>query len=288
MLDKLGIFILKATSRLPMWLLYGISNMLYILLYYVFSYRKKVVYTNLHNSFPEKSEKEIEAIAKQFYKHLTDLGVEIIKAFSISEKELLQRVKMKDQALLDEHFKNKQNIILVSGHYGNWEWLGLAISYYSKMEMVSVYKPIQNELFNNLFIKMRSQFGADIVPMKQFFRQVIRKRRNQIMPSLVADQTPHKGEIEYWTQFLNQETPVYLGVEKMTQMLKVPVYYTAMNKVKRGHYEIELIKVSDGIDEPEYAITNKHVKILEKHIQASPANWLWSHKRWKYKKENLN
>ncbi len=287
MLNKLGALLLKATSRIPMWLLYGISNILYVLLYHIFSYRKKVVYNNLRNSFPEKTEQEIVLIAKQFYRHFTDLGVEIIKAFSISKKDLLKRVKIVNQEVLDLHYQNKQNIILVSGHYGNWEWLGLAISYYAKMEMISVYKPIQNIPFNDLFKNMRSQFGADIVPMKQFFRQVIRKRKNQIMPSLVADQTPHKGEIEYWTTFLNQDTPVYLGVEKMTQILKVPVYYTAMTKVKRGHYEIELIKVSDGIDEPEFSITNKHVKILENHIQASPAYWLWSHKRWKYKKDNL-
>ncbi len=288
MLNKLGVFMLKATSLLPMWLLYGVSNILYVLLYHVFSYRKKVVLRNLHHSFPEKSEKEIHTIMKEFYKHFTDLGVEIIKAFSISEKEILKRVQIKDNGLLEECYKNNQNIILVSGHYGNWEWLGLAISQYAKMEMISVYKPIQNVPFNDFFKEMRSQFGADIVPMKQFFRQVIKKRKQQIMPSLVADQTPHKGEIEYWTQFLNQDTPVYLGVEKMTQMLKIPAYYTAMNKIKRGHYEIELVKISDGVNEPEFSITNKHVKILEKHIQQSPAYWLWSHKRWKYKKENLD
>ncbi len=288
MLSKLGVIILKATSFLPMWLLYGVSNVLYVLLYYIFGYRKKVVLNNLRNSFPNKKENEIQAIAKEFYKHFSDLGVEIIKAFSISRKSISKRVVVKDNGLLQELYDKGQNIILVSGHYGNWEWLGLAISNYTEMEMISVYKPVQNAPFNEFFKKMRSQFGADIVPMKQFFRQVIKKRKQNIMPSLVADQTPHKGEIEYWTEFLNQDTPVYLGVEKMTQMLKVPVYYTAMNKVKRGHYEIELIKVSDGVDEPEYSITNKHVKILEKHIQQSPAYWLWSHKRWKYKKDKLN
>ena len=264
--------------------------MLYIILYYIISYRKKVVYTNLKNSFPEKSEKERKAIAKKFYKHLADLFIENITIHFIKEKEILKRVKFTNIEILTNYYKQNKSVIAVLGHYGNWEYY-LGMPLITKYLFVGVYKKLSNKLFNKLFIKTRSKFGAEPVEMHNTLRTLIKYANEKKLnfAGFVSDQTPTKSESHYWTKFLNQDTPVFLGVEKIAKKTNQPVVFLYMRKVKRGYYQVEIIKLFDNPKETkEHEITECHVKLLEKIIKEEPAYWLWSHRRWKHKNPNDN
>ncbi len=276
----------KLIALLPFRLLYLLSDMLYYLIFYIVKYRKNVVLENLHNSFPEKTNEEINFIAKRFYRHFCDLLVEIIKLLNISKEDLIKRMKLKNPELYAETYKNNKHMLMMIGHYCNWEW-GLAIGLQMQHKFVSIYKPLSNKYFDKLMIKLRCQFNALVVPMKMASRLFLNNIRENILTELniIADQTPHIGEIHYWTTFLNQRTPVFEGVEKLAIKTKQPVFFARVSKVKRGYYEVFIEKLCDDASlYKTHEITEMHVKALEKIIIEAPQYWLWTHRRWKYNK----
>lgn len=273
-------------ALLPFWLLYLLSDIIAFLLIFVFKYRRKIIYTNLKNSFPEKSEIEIREIAKKYYKHLCDVGFETIKLLHISKSEMKKRCVYKNTEIVDELLKQQKSIVSVIGHYGNWEYM-LGFPLFTNYKVLTLYKPLSDKNFNQFYINLRSKFGVEAVSMKESYKRLI-ELKNEKTPTITAfisDQTPHRAEIQYWTKFLNQETPVFLGPEKISQKLNSVVLYFEMKKLKRGYYEMNIIKLFDNPNQTlEYEITNKHVELLEKTISKNPEFWLWSHKRWKTKK----
>jgi Kdo2-lipid IVA lauroyltransferase/acyltransferase len=279
----------KAFARLPMRGLYVISDFLYPFTYYIIKYRRNVVYENLRNSFPEKTDKEIEQIAKKFYRHFCDLLVETVKLLHIKRDELISRFKIKDNSLIVEDFKQKKHIIGVLGHYNNWEW-GISIGMQVPHAFASIYKPLTNKYVDGLMIRLRTQFGGETIPMKQtarVFTKYIQEGKLS-MVNFISDQSPYKTEIQYWTTFLNQETPVFMGVEKFAKKTRQPVYFFRIIKVRRGFYEVEAEKLCDDCNSlSPNEITEMHVRALEKLIQQAPEYWLWTHRRWKNKKENV-
>ncbi|MFA6923196.1 MAG: lysophospholipid acyltransferase family protein [Bacteroidales bacterium] len=281
------IFSIKAwfISILPFRLLYILSDFYYFLLYYVIGYRKKVVFENLRKSFPDKTSQEIEKIAKKYFHNLCDMFLEVIKVKNISEKQILKRVKIKNIEVLDELYLKNKSVIVAMGHLGNWEFTTHAVTLKSAYNHYGLIKPLTNDFFNNYLNKLRNRFNLKLVPYKQTLKFMARNKNNLSLYYVAGDQTPAKGEITYWTNFLNQDTPVYLGIEKMSKMLDFAVIFMDIQHSKRGYYEIEFTKFTDKPNEfKEFEITEWHVRFLENIIIKNPDNWLWSHKRWKHKK----
>jgi KDO2-lipid IV(A) lauroyltransferase len=223
--------ILYLLSLLPFPVLYFLSDILYGILYYVFKYRRKVVLNNLLNSFPEKSRSEIELIEKRFYRYLADLMLESIKTLTISAKEIKKRFVFKNIEILKKHLQDGKSVIAVTGHYGNWEWGPVATGLEINEKVLVVYKPLSNKRFEGLMNSMRSRFGSIMVPMKLTLRKVIEYKNEPIVLVLVGDQTPTREESQFFTTFLNQETAVFLGVEKIALKLNNPIVYFSINRI---------------------------------------------------------
>ncbi|PLX13623.1 MAG: lipid A biosynthesis acyltransferase [Marinilabiliales bacterium] len=274
-------------TLLPMRVLYIFSWFLFIILNYIVKYRRNVIEKNLKNSFPEKSEKEISEIRKKYMRHLSDVIIESLATEHISEKQFKKRIKYKNPEILDKFWKEGKSIIGVTGHINNWEWyttLPLIMNY----KVIAIFKPMSNKYFEWCINKLRNKFGVEPVAMKNTLRTLLNyvKQNTKTYTLSIADQVPLKNEIQFWTPFLNQDTPVFLGTEKLARKLNQAIVFLAMRKIKRGYYEVEMIPVTDNAkNEEPLAITVKHTQILEKEIRNAPEQWMWSHRRWKHKRE---
>ncbi|MBW6500324.1 MAG: lysophospholipid acyltransferase family protein [Bacteroidales bacterium] len=271
-------------TLLPLRVLYLFSDILFILLCYFPSYRRKIVLMNLRNSFPEKTEKELSVIARKFYRHLSDLVIEALKLTHMSNQQLLRRVTLSNPELLERLYNEGRDLMVVHSHYNTWEWL-LVMPLWFRHKVVGVYKPLQNPLFNRFLNNIREKNNSILTPMSEIVRVIIRNRNNNIrsLYALMADQTPAKSQIKYRTTFLNQDTPVFLGPEKIAVKYDMAVIFFNMQKVRRGYYNLTaelLFEKTAGL--PEYLVTETHVKRLEELIREKPEHWIWSHRRWKY------
>ena len=268
----------------PFWLLYILSDTLYFFLYHVFGYRKKVVYSNLKASFPEKNDSEIESIAKKSYHHLCDLIVESLKTVGWSEKDARKHTKLNNIELLDRLHKEGRSFLIVTGHYGNWEWAGPAFSLNCNHQLFVIYQPLSNPYFEKLFCMARTKFNTKIVPRKDTLKSIISNRNIISAPALIADQAPVPVKHALWMNFLNQPTAVFNGPEKIAKKMDFPVVYMTVEKIKRGYYEVTPTLLFEHPKETaEHEITIAFNKKLEESILQHPESWLWSHKRWKHK-----
>ena len=277
-------------TLLPLKVLYIFSDILYIPLYYFLSYRKKVVCGNLRNAFPWKSEQDIRSIRKKFYKHLADLFIESFKLVHLSKSELMKRFTVSNLELLERLKKENRDTIAILGHYNNWEWLA-ALPLYTDYKAISIYKPLQNKYFNGFINGLRSKHGMGLTPMSNIMREIIQNRRDKIntVSAFLTDQTPVRSEIKYWTTFLNQDTPVYLGPEKVASKFDMAIVFFHIQKIKRGYYNLNIeLMFEHTAGLREYEITEAHVKKLEEIITDKPEYWIWSHRRWKHKKPVTN
>ncbi len=285
---KLCTFLLYLISLLPFWFLFIIADFLYILLYYIVHYRQKVVQENLRNSFPEKKQAELKVIEKKFYKYLADFIVETVKSISMSEAELKRRVVLTNPEMVSNYYAQGRSIIAVGGHYCNWELAGLNFYFYTDKKFMIVYKPLSNAIFDKFFYKIRSRFGTIPVSMRQTFRKMVEFKNEQTAIALLGDQTPARGDATYFTDFLNQPTAVFLGIEKLAKSMDTVVLYYDMKRIKRGYYSYTLIPLFENPKQTEpYEITKVHVQHLETIIKREPQYWLWSHRRWKFKPEDI-
>jgi Kdo2-lipid IVA lauroyltransferase/acyltransferase len=247
------------------------------------------VFKNLHNAFPDKGEQEIKKIARRYYRNLADLVVETIKLRHLSKVQLMKRVKVNNAELLHELYSNQKSVLLIMGHCGNWEWASPSITFSTKHKCFGMTKPLTDSFFENYLLNLRTKFNPDsIIHFKRFFRMMIENRKNVSAYLMAGDQTPTKSEINYWTTFLNQETAVFLGAEKIAKSLDMPVVYMDTQRTGRMRYEVTLSLITDSPKETaEFEITEKHVRLLEKAIRLHPENWLWSHRRWKHKRADV-
>jgi Kdo2-lipid IVA lauroyltransferase/acyltransferase len=274
--------LLYLISYLPFPLLYLLSDGMYFLLYKVIGYRKEVVLTNLRNSFPEKSDAEIKAICDKFYRYFCDLILETIKTLTISPSTLEKHVKIEDESIFKKYFDAKQSIIVVMGHMGNWELAGARFSQSQYHKLNVIYHPLTNKKFNDLVVYMRTRLGNGLYAMNDSLRGMLRDKNEVTATAFIADQTPFP-EGAYWTTFLNQDTPVFKGTEKLAMKFKYPVVYVSVKREKRGLYAISFEVLSET---PKLCLENElselHTRKLEVDIKAQPEIWLWTHKRWKY------
>lgn len=282
-------FPLWLITLMPLRIFYILSDFFYLLIYHVAGYRKNVVLTNLKNSFPEKSDEEIKKIAKSFYHHLCDYFIECLYIYNMSVNEINKRVKYKNPDVLADFYKKNKSVIAIMGHYGNWEWL-FALPLHVKHQVVAIYSPLSNRYYNELFKRIRSKLGIKLIPMKTAYKDLLAAANSNelTLTYFISDQRPVWNTIRYWTTFLNQETPVILGSETIAKKLNQPVIFSEVNKIKRGYYTVEFkIITEDPKSTAEFEITEAHTRILEKCIINKPDYWLWSHKRWKFKKEEI-
>lgn len=271
-------------SIMPFWILYGISDILFVFTYYIFGYRKKVVMMNLQNAFPEKSTAELKKLERKFFRYLCDVILETIKLITISPKQLVKRAKLDDNVIkvFAQYKQENKSAIAVLGHAGNWEWASNAFSIVVEQPMHGVYHQLSNKQFDKLLYDMRSRFGNVLIEMKNVVREMIKNKDTVCVNGFIADQTP-APEGAYWTKFLNQNTPVFYGTEKIARKLNQPVVFISVIKLRRGYYKLEAeVLCETPKDTKDGEITEMHTRKLEKDILAQPENWLWSHKRWKH------
>ncbi|MGZ3871558.1 MAG: lysophospholipid acyltransferase family protein [Mucilaginibacter sp.] len=287
-LSRLGTFFLYLLSLLPFWFLYLLSDLLFLFLYYIIHYRRDVVQENLRNSFPEKTAAELKLIERKYYKYMADLMMETIKSVSISSDEVRKRMKPTNPELVEHYFTQGKSIIAAAGHYCNWEMGSLSFGFLTDKRRIIVYKPQSNVVFTDFFNKTRSRFGATLVSMRQTLRKMIEYKNELSFSVLVSDQTPTREEANYFTTFLNQPTAVFLGIEKLIKVVDCVVIFYRIDLVKRGYYSYTLVPL---VEEPRktkpYEITEAHVRYLESLIKEKPEYWLWSHRRWKIKPEDV-
>jgi KDO2-lipid IV(A) lauroyltransferase len=273
-------------TLLPLPVLYIFSDFLYLVLYYVVSYRRNVVATNLKNSFPEKTDKELKIIEKKFYRHLSDILVETFKSTHMTRANQKKRFTYSNLEIIDKLREEKRDIIAIMGHYNNWEWPTL-LPYYLKYKTIIIYKPLQNKYFNRFINNHRSEHGIVLTPTSQVIREIINCRKNDIntVSVFISDQIPSKGDIKYWTTFLNQDTAVFTGAGKIASKYDMAIVFFHVQKVKRGYYNLNIEPLFDHTEGlSEEMITEKHVRKLEEIIKEKPEYWIWSHRRWKHKK----
>lgn len=271
-------------SILPFGVLYVLSDIIYFFLRWVIQYRKAVITENLHHAFPNKSIKEREEIKGKFYQFLADLFVESLKMKSMSAAQSKKRLKLLNAEIPLDYLNNDQSIIFVTGHYANWEWGIHSLSLMTDYPALVIYKPINDPIFEDIYNRMRSRFGATMVSMKQTLRKITEYKNRTHSSVFLADQTPTKKDSTYFIPFLNQQTPVFKGIEKIAKKTDNPVIYCHIDRVKRGYYTAKFTILAE---EPamflENEITNIHTRFLEDIICKRPELWLWSHKRWKHK-----
>lgn len=280
-------FLVFLVTILPLRVLYTFANLFYLLIYYIFKYRKYLILKNLSNSFPEKTEKEIKKIAKKFYKHFCNLFVETFYLMNVSDKEMNRRISYKNIELLESFYNKGQSIVLIFGHYGNWEWAAYLASKI-RFKTFAIYKVSKKIHMDKFVNSLRSRFGVEMLGMKEAFKVFLDNHKKGIptISYFLCDQRPVEHEIQYWTTFLNQDTPIYLGPEKIAKRMNQAVVFMDVKCVKRGYYDVEFILITDEPNNTaNHEITEKHVRLLENRIKENPEYWLWSHNRWKFKKK---
>lgn len=272
-------------SLLPFPLLYLLSDGVYWLLFRVIGYRRKVVLTNLRNSFPERTEAEIQVIADRFFRWFCDLTLETLKTLTISPEEVRKRVEFKNIDLLRQFAREGRSVILVLGHYGNWELAGARYSQEKDIpQLYVIYHPLANTHFDRLMYHMRTRHGTKLYAMREASKAMLRDQALLTATAFIADQTP-SPERAHWMTFLEQDTPVFLGTEALARKLGQPVIYISITRPRRGYYCMAMgLLVGNPSATAPGAITEAHTRRLEADIRNVPELWLWTHRRWKHKR----
>lgn len=269
-------------SYLPLGFLYLFTDFLFLCLITVVPYRKDVIEGNIKRSFPNKTEKERKRIKVQFYHHFTDLLAEGIKNLSISKKELSKRFKIVNPELMQNLYSKKKSVILVSGHFNNWEWLITSQNFLFPHKAMGIGMPMSSKFWDQKINERRERFGMKVIHSKNFKEEIAKNLQSPIAILTLADQSPGNSNKAYWMNFLNQNTAVQFGTEQMAHEYNLSVVYFSIHKVKRGFYKMELKLISDDPRKCSWGeITEKHVSLLEEAIKNNPSQWIWSHKRWK-------
>ncbi len=278
--------LLYLLNKLPLRVLYLFSSFVYLLLYYVVKYRRKVVRNNMRNSFPDKSEKELLAIEKDFYHRLCDYFVETIKFYGMSVEEVKRRMVFIGLDEVHRMLGEGRSCVCYMLHIFNWEFVTSVPLHINDENAVSgaIYHKLRNPRFDKLFKDMRSQYGADNVTMKETLRHILAivKDGKKFVYGFIADQLPKMEAMNHWLTFLNQDTAVFTGAEKIARRVKASVFYLHMERVSRGKYVARFeLMCEDASLLPENELTNEYFRLAEKDICNDPASWLWTHKRWK-------
>lgn len=277
--------ILWCISKLPFRILYLISDVVYVLLFHIVGYRKKVVLDNLKLVFPNKSESELKTIRKKFYRHMSDMFLEMAKTMSISEKALKERFLITNP----EEFKRleslNKSIILIFGHYASWEW-AIVLQNYINFKGLAVYKPLSNKYFDKLVRNIRTKFKTDLISTKETISRITTLETSGVrsITGFLSDQSPRVTKDVYWGKFMGIQVPCFTGAERLAKKLDFSTAYLKITKVKRGYYEAEIITLAeDSKGFSDYQLTDIFLNELEKQIYEQPEYYFWTHRRWKHR-----
>jgi len=277
-------------SKLPWRFFYAFSDLVFILVYYLIGYRKKVVLENLNLVFPDTPTNEIISIQRKFYKHMCDMFLEMIKSISISNEEMISRFKVTNLDMVQELEAKGKNIIVVMAHYASYEWCNV-VDLQTNFQAVGIYKPIKNKYFDRLVHNIRGRFGSRVIPNNKSMKIITsdQKKPGLFMYGLITDQTPSLPNAKYWTDFMGIKVPTIVGAEVLSNRLDLDVYYMQVHKVKRGFYEATFIPLNDNKirKEGEFYIIKKYLRLLEEQIRKKPELYLWTHKRWKHRNAQI-
>lgn len=294
-MEKIQYFFLyswtKLHALLPMRALYVLSDILYFWICIVGKYRIKVVRRNLKAAFPDKNEKELRKVERDFYHHFCDYLVETLKLMHISERELQRRAYVTNPEFINDLMdKGHTTFVVYMGHYGNWEWFSGSTTRFNNLKMYQIYRPLNNKAADKLFLKLRTRFGSFCMAKNNTVREMVTLKQNKerALAIFLADQSPSKANIHYWSDFLHQDTPIYTGPERLARKLNFPAVYMDVVKKRRGYYEGTFRMLAETPKETsEFQLTETYVRLIEKTILRNPAYWLWTHKRWKHKRETV-
>lgn len=273
-------------ASLPFPLVYALSDFFSWVIAGI-GYRKEVIQTNLRNSFPEKSEEEIKSLTRDYYRYLCDLSLETIKTMKMTEAQHKERVVLENPEVMEQLYQQGRSIILILGHFGNWEWYGPCVTLNTKFQLVVIYRPLTQPYFEKMTSAWRTRFGTEITPVNQTIRTMVANKNRITATAFVADQAAPINA--YWTTFLNQETSVFTGAEKMGSKFNYPIVYLHATRPRRGYYTIRAeVLFQDPVKTVENEISEAFTRRLEVDIVDNPTIWLWSHKRWKIKRSASN
>ncbi len=271
-------------SLLPLRILYVFSDGIYFLVYYVFAYRKKVVSANLKQSFPEKSSKELLKIQKKFFHHFIDIFIEMIKSFTISEKELKKRYRFTNIEELNQLEKLNKSIIIMGSHYANWEWV-IILNKYISHKSFAAYTRINNKYFEKKILQSRERLGANFIETTKFVPFIESNKKENVLAiyGLLSDQSPQLHRAKYFKEFMGVKAPIHTGAEFLGRKYDHAIMFIKTNKIKRGYYETTFeVLAENPNDHKEYAITDVFLEKVEQQIRKKPEYYFWSHKRWKH------
>jgi Kdo2-lipid IVA lauroyltransferase/acyltransferase len=275
----------RLLAALPWRVLYAVSSGLAWLAWRVFAYRGHVIRENLAKAFPELDEAGLSDLAHRYYRGFGDVLVEVVKATSLPAQEIRARVATRGLEPVKALMTSGTPVLLVAAHQCNWEWMLLALSLELGFPLDAAYKPLVDPWAEREMLKLRVRFGSRMVPAQQLLGDIIRHGRTPRAIAMVADQEPRTSEHQYWTRFLNRETAFYVGAEEIARATRFPVYFIAMRRLRRGYYEIAAEALaSPGEPLASGELTERYARRVEAQIQAAPADWPWSHKRWKLKR----
>lgn len=275
-------------SRMPFRMLYAFSDMVFILIYYIIRYRRKTVQNNLKIALPHLSETEHKRIEKEFYKHMCDMFLEMIKTLSITAEEMDKRFQFTNIEVVHEFEKKQKSIILMYSHYASWEW-SIALGRHISFKGYGIYKKIQNPYFDKLVRDIRSKFDATLINTKSTIKEVTQNQEKGILGlyGFISDQTPRPQKTHYWEEFMGKVVPIHTGGEMLAKKLNMSTVFMKVEKVKRGHYQATFIPITDNPREiPDYQVTYRFIKEVEKQILEKPEYYFWTHKRWKHSKKD--
>ncbi len=280
-------------SMLPLSVHYALSRVLYFFLVYILHYRHKVISGNLCLAFPDKDERQIKQLQREFYSFFCDYIAETVKFATMSRDEIASRMTFEDAEPLNELVKQGRSIALMLGHYGNWEMVTSIRRCFTPVNVGygHIYHPLENEVMNRLFLTFRDRLGSMSVSMRETLRWLMRHEREgrPTVLGYISDQVPTWTNIHYWLTFMNRETPVFTGVERIARKLHQAVYYVDVRCVKRGYYTARLVPITlDASQVDEHFVTDRYFELLEQTIRRAPQYWLWSHNRWKRTREEFD
>lgn len=287
---RITLALLYALALLPMRVLYVLSDFLYLIVYHVARYRRKLVRENLAACFPDKNETDRRDIEKKFYRNFTDYIVETVKLLHISDAEIKRRMQFENIELIDRLTAEGRSVVIYFSHCGNWEWatsmtLHVRHDADSHVEYCQVYRPLRSEITDRLMLRLRSRFGSLSFPKSSVLRDLIKLRRNGVtsVTGFMSDQKPSHGDPGHVVRFLNHPTAFITGTETVARRMNATVVYWDMTKPRRGHYHIDIKLITDSPAElPSGAITSRYASLLQQTIRRNPSIWLWSHNRWKH------
>ena len=265
------------------------SDIVRFVLFDVLRYRERIIKMNLKNSFPEKSENELNQIIKSFQKHFCDVYIETIKMLTLPEDEVKARIDFKNIDLMVKYLREDRNILLYSSHVGNWEWL-ITMPLHFEGPSATFYQKLSSNYFNELMVTIRNRFGVHCIESKFAYRELIKYKRDAVpfVTCMIGDQGPKRNSTVHWTNFMNQDTAFFTGAAKIANKFNFVILYPKYQKTSRGRYEVSFQLLSDNPKSlSEEQIIEKFSTALEDQLKSAPEMWLWSHKRWKRKPKDF-